>query len=160
MAQVSKFKDSGTARPRFDYSIREVQTLLGLYDQQRDVHGPAMHEELEALKSAALVLTVTAWETYVEDTVLDQFEHLIQQADTPDALASAFNAVAHSWLSSGPKPPDLRSWTGDGWRDVLLEHFTQELARFHSPNSKNVAALFSRYLSLDIRRAWHWSGVL
>lgn len=121
---------------------------------------------LEVLKRAGLVLAVTAWETFIEDTLEEQFEKRLSLAKTPKDIESTFNSVAEAWLQRAQqqrapvKPPDLEKWTLDGWKGIIREKFEKDLAELNTPSSSNVRELFKRYLAInDLTQSWRWRGV-
>ena len=114
------------------------------------------------MKRSALILTVTAWESFLEDTVTEQLETRLRKACDPSEQRSVFNSVAHEWLTSA-KPerlvPDLVHWTGDGWKDMVRKSLADSLEAFHSPKSENTNRLFDQYLGISICEHWFWKGV-
>ncbi len=110
---------------------------------------------------AGVILTVTAWETFVEDTLRTYAAHVLETATTPDEVPKAFNAVAQAWLAATTEkrhitPPGLKKWTGDGWKAMIREHFENEVATFNTPKSENIANLFQRYAAFDVCALWKW----
>jgi len=147
-------------RTNFGYATHQAIRLLSIHDgftRQKRGRPP---DDLEALKRAALILTVTAWESFVEGTVLRELRQRLQEATSPLDVQSTFNAVAHQWLvpqeSKKPKPPDLAKWAGDGWKKLITTSLANDLDRFNTPGSANVRELFKRYLGLDVTRHWSW----
>lgn len=112
---------------------------------------------------AGVILTVTAWETFVEDTLRTYAAHVLETPTSPDEVPKAFNAVAQAWLfTTADKrhltPPGLKKWTGDGWKTMIREHFENEVATFNTPKSENIASLFQRYAGFDVCALWKWEG--
>lgn len=110
---------------------------------------------------AGVILTVTAWETFVEDTLRALTTHLLEEAVTPDDVSKLFNVVALAWLDPTADrrdrmPPGLRRWTGIGWKTVIREHFEKEVATFNTPKSKNIISIFEKYAGFDIAAHWNW----
>jgi hypothetical protein len=116
-----------------------------------------------AVKRSALILAVTAWESFVEDTVTEQLDKLLKSTSDPAAIPSIFNNIAREWLdqarSGNKKPPDLMLWTADNWKKLVNQSLLRSLDTFHTPNSANAARLFKRYLGVDIVKKWAWKGV-
>jgi hypothetical protein len=83
---------------------------------------------LGALNRAALVMSVSAWEAYVEE-ILREALRWIRPANPPMGQWSALNAAALS-----------------------------QLARFNNPNVENVRNLFAGSLGIgDITTEWYWA---
>lgn len=118
--------------------------------------------QLEALKRSALILAVTAWESFVEDTVKQQLKIILDAASTPSQIQSIFNSAAQEWLEpEGGKRvgPNLVSWTGDSWKQVIQDSLLAKLDRFHTPNTANVDTLFKRFLNQSsISSSWYWQN--
>jgi hypothetical protein len=57
------------ARMNFNEARGDAVTLLKIHDQATGGKSGRPKPELEALKRSALILAVTAWESFVEDTV-------------------------------------------------------------------------------------------
>lgn len=85
---------------------------------------------LGALNRGVVVLSVSAWEAYVEELVKEAVEKMRPQAP-PMGVWPALNATARS-----------------------------QVGRFNNPNPDNVRGLFAEALGLpDITLGWHWKGV-
>jgi len=111
------------------------------------------------LKRASVILTVTAWETYVEDKLSALFAARLAVASKPEDVQSAFRASAQAWLSSrSPKPNELEQWTGDRWKQRLRSDFRSELSQLHTPNAANIRALSRRFIGRDLTNSWCWRG--
>jgi hypothetical protein len=83
---------------------------------------------LGALNRAVVVMSVSAWEAYVEE-VLREALRSIRPANPPVGHWSALNAAALS-----------------------------QLGRFNNPNVENVKSLFADYLGIaDITLEWYWA---
>ncbi|MDX1931084.1 MAG: HEPN domain-containing protein [Capsulimonadales bacterium] len=63
------------AKAVFDYSIKDAESLLALFDT---VHKQSSPENAEVLKRAGLILALTAWETYVEDRVREEMRQRLR----------------------------------------------------------------------------------
>ena len=152
---------SGTnARFNFDFGLGDVKILLRFHDSQTGGGKGRPSRELEVFKRAGVILAVTAWETFIEDTLKDQFGAKLNAANSPKDVESTFNSVAQAWLDRDKiKPPELAQWALDGWKSMLMEKFSGDIEALNTPNSANVRELFKRYLGEDITKAWCWQGV-
>jgi hypothetical protein len=151
------------ARTDFNAARDDAIILLQTHDHASGGKAGRPKRELEALKRSALILTVTAWESFVEDTVVEQNEALLQCTSDPAAISPIFNGIAHEWLDSvrsgTRKPSDLVYWTGDKWKDLIRQSLRKHLDSFHTSNSENVAKIFRRYLGVDIAKCRSWQAV-
>jgi hypothetical protein len=142
----------------FETAIADVEHLLELHDvENRRKHGHS-NPYLEVLKRAGIILTVTTWETFIEDALEEAVRARLDRAQDPKEMIGTFNAVATDWLNNkgNVKPPNLLRWTQDGWKSVIGEQFHREIARLNSPHSRHIMEITKRYLSHDLTQAWHW----
>jgi len=111
------------AKETFDQAILDAENLLAHFNTLNTHPPPA---EIEVLKRAGLVMAMTAWETYVEDRLVEVCE---------DRLATVTN-----------------TWSVDFVRGKLAE----EIKRLHNPNSQKTAELFREYAGIDVTASWSW----
>lgn len=144
-------------------TLLDVGVLVAAHDDFTNQAAGRPPIFLEVYKRAGIILTVTTWETFVEDALRFKFEERLNNAKQVIDVQSTFNAVAHAWLESKPdfrpKLTDLAAWTGKGWKSILVDKFQKDLAELNTPNSANVGKLFKRYLDIDITKQWKWQGV-
>ncbi len=144
--------------------MSDVQNLLDIHDDKSEKKTGTPDKSLEVLKRAGVFLVISAWETFIEDTLREQFTTRLNDATSPDQLLSTFNSVAANWLFSPdgiilPKPTDLINWTGDGWKNVIREKLEEDVSSLNTPNSGNVKTLFKRYFNIKIDESWKWNKV-
>lgn len=148
------------ARFNFDFALRDVKILLDFHDSETSRGKGRPARELEVFKRAGVILAITVWETFIEDTLTNQFRAKLDDAESPKDVESTFNSVAKAWLERDKvKPPELAKWALDGWKSILLEKFTDDIEKLNTPNSANIRSLFKRYLGADITNEWRWQGV-
>jgi hypothetical protein len=88
---------------------------------------PGRQYGLASLNRAAVVVSVSAWESYVEELMRESLQTL------------------------RPPAPALGSWP------ALSTFISGQLGRFNTPNSQNVANLINSCLGLaDVRISWGW----
>lgn len=112
------------ARTNFDIAINDAETLLEHFDAINTKPPP---ESAEVLKRAGLIMALTAWETYVEDRVVEEV-----------------NAR-------------LRVVNGSHLGEFMLSRLQEELKRFHNPNTEKTKKLFRDYLGVDVTASWTWN---
>ncbi|MFI8619320.1 HEPN domain-containing protein [Acidovorax sp. Leaf78] len=112
------------AHETFDSAIEDACALLALIDSmyKQDPVAPTA----EALKRAGLVMSLTAWETYVEDRVTE-------------AVNMRLKAVSGSPIGN-----------------FVSSRLNDELKRFHNPNSEKTRRIFLDYLEVDVTAGWKW----
>ena len=110
------------AAATFDSSIEDAATLLAHFDS---VHKTSP-ESAEVLKRAGLVMALTAWETYVEDRVVEAVQ------------------------------ARLRVLEGSSVGKFVAGKLDEELKRFHNPTADKTKRLFFDYLEVDVTSGWKW----
>jgi hypothetical protein len=113
------------AYEQFEYGIKDAEALLDLVDQF-NAKPPVQNSEV--LKKAGLVLALTAWETYVEDRVIEEMD-------------TKLKVVAGSYVG-----------------EFIKKKLHHELKNFHNPNSDRTQKLFREFLEIEIAPAWSWAN--
>src|SRR5260370_2956086 len=103
----------------FSFVMDDVERLLQLHDRGTEGRRGRPSRQLAVFKRAAIILEVTAWESFIEDAIRTSAMNALEFASSPSELQTWFNSAAHKWLASTPKPPSVAEWTGDGWRMLL-----------------------------------------
>ncbi|MCF6455522.1 HEPN domain-containing protein [Pseudoalteromonas sp. MMG024] len=111
----------------FQFAISDAEDLLHCYDI---LNNSQEHTGSDALKRSALIMTLTAWETYVEDVITEIFEN-------------KFGALHGSQIGS--------------FMDRQLE---LRLKTFHNPNSSKTKQIFEEFFGYDITQDWSWNNYL
>lgn len=141
-------------------SLADPQKLLELHDQARGESGRPKRE-LEVLKRATIILTVTSWETFIEGVLKFGLQDRLRSATNPKELRGTFHLVAKEWLKRSnlaDHPERLAEWTGDGWRELVQKEFKSDLDKFHTPKSDGIRRMFEKYLEVDVTARWRWRG--
>lgn len=133
--------------------------LRAFYDQETKKRAGRSSLHNEVLKRAGIILSITAWETYIEDTLTARFKYRIAQCKEPREMQSAFNLVAEEWLNSKPTPPQVAKWASSGWKQMVSNRFYADIEALNTPNSINIRRLTKRYLGFDLTTRWKWPGV-
>ncbi len=105
----------------FAQSIRDAENLLAHFDKLNTKPPPPANE---VLKRAGLIMAMTAWETYVEDRVLEVATDRLHRLD--DAVTAKF----------------VRSRLDD------------DIKRLHNPSSEKTIQLFKDYAGVDLTDKW------
>lgn len=148
------------ARGTFDASVSDVREILDVYDRRPKRSDSWRHVDGEALLRAAVILTATAWETFIEDTLTGEFAERIDAARDPQEVASTFNYCAQRWLEGKPQSPTLADWTGDGWKAKLRLQCEAEVGGISNPSAKRTREAFERFLNhKNVTASWRWRGV-
>ncbi len=118
--------DTSQASLTFAEAIKDAENLLAHFDALNTKPPPP---EIEVLKRAGMVMAMTAWETYVEDRVLEA--STMRLAHVVDASIASF---MHARLN-------------------------EEIKRLHNPSSEKTIQLFRDYAGVDVSVHWRWSHV-
>lgn len=118
--------DGSQASLTFAEAIKDAENLLAHFDKLNSKPPPP---ELEVLKRAGLVMAMTAWETYVEDRVLE-------------AAAARLTGVSDPSLAS-----------------FVKSRLNEEIRRLHNPSSEKTIQLFKDYAGVDVFSQWKWNHV-
>tara|TARA_Y100000780_G_C13673547_1_gene413344 strand:- start:1236 stop:1778 length:543 start_codon:yes stop_codon:yes gene_type:complete len=113
------------AKTSFEYGIKDAEELLAHFDSMNTNPPPA---NAEVLKRAGLVMALTAWETYVEDRVVE-------------GVQKRLVAVSGSYVG-----------------DFINKKLQMELKQFHNPTSEKTKKLFIDYLDIDVTQGWTWAN--
>jgi len=105
----------------FAQSIRDAENLLAHFDKLNTKPPPP---ENEVLKRAGLIMAMTAWETYVEDRVVEAAEARLQRLD--DTAVAKF----------------------------VQSRLDDDVKRLHNPSSEKTIQLFKDYAGIDLTSRW------
>lgn len=114
------------AKAVFDIAIQDAERILEAYEHMKNL--PDSTRDPEELKRAALIMSLTAWETYVEDRVSEE-------------VAIQIKVLQGSQIGS-----------------FISQALEKELKFFHTPNSKKTKDIFERFIGVDITASWSWPG--
>jgi hypothetical protein len=143
-------------RANFDFAMDDVAKLLKLHDAETARRPGRPGRQVEVFKRAAIILGITAWESFIEDTIRACATTTLEFAAAPEEVRSWFNSTAERWLRESPKPPAMSAWTGNGWKIFLKRRLEDDLRKLNSPCCKNISELSKRYLNIDLPKKWIW----
>jgi len=109
----------------FEYSIKDAEELLAHFDT---INSNPTQQNAEVLKRAGLVMALTAWETYVEDRLLEEMNRKL-------------GVVAGSYVGN-----------------FVLKKLHTDLKQFHNPSSDKTKRIFQEYLGIDVTEGWSWAN--
>lgn len=108
--------------------LADALELDAIHNQLR-TGNPGRQFGLASLNRAAVVISISAWESYVEELMRECLQ-VLQPALPPLGLWPALNAFIPG-----------------------------EISRFHTPNTQNVANLINRCLGLaNVQASWRWKN--
>ncbi|TXM15458.1 HEPN domain-containing protein [Vibrio parahaemolyticus] len=112
------------AKANFEYSISDAEQLLECYDQLNGCNSNSQPPEV--LKRATLIMTLTAWETYVEDIA-------------KELVYAKYGVVMGSQVGR-----------------LIEKRLEEHLRYFNNPGSKKTKALFEEFFGIDVTESWVW----
>jgi hypothetical protein len=163
--RIGEVRISARALINAQVALNEIRTTLDVVQAIEQVSSPR-HRIQALFGKSGLILTITTWETFVEDILkLSVFEKL-DRISSPKEVQSIFNSVARSWYESIKrsednhlKPNEFVKWTGEGWKQLIRDKLQDDLDKLNTPNSKNIQDLTKKYLGEDITEKWSWPGM-
>jgi hypothetical protein len=109
-----------------DQLLEDARELDAIHSQLR-TGNPGRQFGLASLNRAAVVMSVSAWESYIEELMRESLQAL------------------------RPPAPPMGNWP------ALNAFILGEVGRFNTPNATNVANMINRCLGLaDVRTSWGW----
>jgi hypothetical protein len=114
------------AQATFLEGIKDAENLLAHFDKLNTRPPPP---EIEVLKRTGLVMAMTAWETYVEDRVLE-------------ASRARLAGLTDSSLA-----------------EFVQSRLDDEIKRLHNPNATKTVQLLNDYAGVDVLPQWKWNHV-
>lgn len=109
----------------FEHGIKDAEELLAHFDA---INANPPPSNAEVLKRAGLVMALTAWETYVEDRLIE-------------AMDKKLGVVAGSYVGN-----------------FIHKKMQTDLKQFHNPTSDKTKRLFHEYLEVDVTEGWSWAN--
>lgn len=109
----------------FGVAIQDAEELIQCFD---DLNGGEV-EAPEVLKRAALIMTLTAWETYVEDRVEEELTRSLQLLK------------------------------GSHIGEYMFKRLNETLKAFHTPSGRKAQKLFLDFTGVDVTDQWTWNNM-
>lgn len=108
----------------FQSAIKDAENLLQHFNSLNSQPPPP---ETEVMKRAGLIMAMTAWETYVEDRVLEHAKGRLEKLND--------RAIAL----------------------LVESKLNEEIKRLHNPTSEKTIQLFLDYAGVDLSHHWKWN---
>jgi hypothetical protein len=115
-----------SAKQGFIFAISDAEELISCYDAMNS--GDSNNQPPEVLKRAALIMTLTAWETYVEDVASELIE-------------KKYGVVMGSQVGN-----------------IIDNRLQEHLKVFNNPDSKKTKDLFLEFFGIDVTESWVWGN--
>lgn len=114
------------AKKEFEFAISDAEEIIACYDTMNNGAGDTRPPEV--LKRAALIMILTAWETYIEDAVTE-------------LINEKYGMVMGSQLGN-----------------IIQGRLNVYLKTFNNPDSKKTRDLFHEFFGLDVTESWTWGN--
>jgi hypothetical protein len=114
------------AKEAFGFAISDAKELISCFDMMNA--GDCTNKPPEVLKRASLIMTLTAWETYVEDVASELIE-------------TKFAMVMGSQVGL-----------------IINNRLKDYLKVFNNPGSKKTKDLFFEFFDIDVTESWVWGN--
>ena len=150
-------------------SLDRLQKRLGDADRLIEIHeectGPDRGRRYgyDVLNRSTVVLTVAAWESFVEDFLSASVRKLLRRwrdsQEVPAGVRSALLFHVHEQHKMS-KPSDATKaaiwrFTGHGWRTEYLQWRLGKIRRLNTPNHENIVKYYSQVIGLpDVSASW------
>jgi hypothetical protein len=128
---------------------QQFTNQIGYVDQLISIHaklqtGKGRRHEQEAIHRAGVVMTVAAWESYIENVLLEGVAAIESNAGIGIAAAAA---------PAVPIPP----WARHTF-DLRRTEIKNSIKKFNTPNAVNVRDLFVDSLEFNPWLSWNWNA--
>jgi len=114
-----------TALNNFELAMQDANDLLVCYDSLNIKEQP---KAPEVLKRAALIMILTAWESYIEDM-------------SDEMLNSKFGILKGSHVGN-----------------FIQDQLALRLTTFNNPDSQKTKKLFEEFFGIDVTKKWEWNN--
>ncbi|MEL7668462.1 MAG: HEPN domain-containing protein [Actinomycetota bacterium] len=112
------------ASKTFEYSISDARALLEYFDAS----AKSSPTDGEVLKRAGLIMASVAWETYIEERLVEEVTSRLANVD------------------------------GSRVGRFMIDRLNEDLRRCNNPTSEKVRKLYRDYLEVDITASWEWDN--
>lgn len=106
-----------------------------------------------------MIFVTACWESFVEDLLVEAFDHLVAHAAGHAQLSGPAQTAIRKRIMN-KSPVDLPVWDGDalGWRALATKWMKDVyIDRWHTPKSANIDNNYKDVLDLaDLSASWSW----
>lgn len=142
--------------------LSDAQSLIGFHGELTGDE-PGRRYAVDALNRGSIVLSVAAWDAFIEDLARANSLVLARRLKGPKRLPDGCRDAFLNWmiaiqdLSKPTKEAKRTIWsmTGPGWRLKFAEYSRIKSQSYGTPNAKRIRKLFKDSLGLeDITSSW------
>jgi hypothetical protein len=142
--------------------IEDAQRLITIHEESTGI-APGRRYDYDALNRSAVILSVAAWEGFVEDLLKYAVRRMATRLESAGDLPMSVRDVMlvkihadHDWKTpnTGVKNA-LWSLAGSGWRSTYISYATSRIRGLNTPNAENVQKLYATVIGLkDFAADW------
>lgn len=148
------------ARKAFDSNAKDIERLLELHKKEGGVLKGRRYG-LEVLNKSAIVLITAYWEAYCEDIAAEGLEHIINNANSAEALPKALKKEIAKAISENKNNLEMWKIADAGWKTYLKDRLDElqlkRNRRLNTPKSNNIDDLFRSAIGISkISSEWRW----
>lgn len=142
--------------------IEDAQRLITIHEESTGI-APGRRYDYDALNRSAVMLSVAAWEGFVEDLLKYAVRQMATKLETADDLPKSVREVMlvkihsdHDWKTPNTAVKSaMWSLAGSGWRSTYIGYATSRIRGLNTPNAENVQKLFATVVGLkDFAADW------
>lgn len=152
-------KIHSSAIETFNENMKDVDRLLTIH---RDLSGDSAGRKhgVQVLNKAAILLITACWEAFCEDLCRQAVLFLLGKVEGPNEFPSSVRWTVARRLRADKNESRVWSLAGDGWKNEVLLHCDDLLARFNTPKSAKIDDLYRSAVGIDrISQRWYWAGM-
>ena len=147
---------------RLQTRLKDARRLVEIHEECTG-NQPGRRHGYDTLNKSVIVLTVAAWEDFIEDLAKYAAIQINGRAKGPSTLPSnvrdamlAHLYVAGGWDSLTQKTKDpVWALSGRGWRREYLAYVKVRVNSLHTPNYANAKKLYSSLIGLsELTKTW------
>ncbi|OMF16546.1 hypothetical protein BK131_00660 [Paenibacillus amylolyticus] len=136
------------ASRNFKRKTIDAKRLARDYEDLLIIRGNKGRTALDHLTRSGVVLLAGAWETYIEDVILEGAVHLAV-IDDPKNLPKEVKKSINLYIRNHKEDSKPLSIAGDGWKKVFLDEVVEPtLKGLNSPKIENVDSLAMKLLGV------------
>ncbi|HLB46994.1 MAG TPA: HEPN domain-containing protein [Anaerolineales bacterium] len=140
--------------------LLDVRTLLFWHRRAKSLILKEDWYSLEVFKRAGIIISVTAWETFIEDVLSVEFAARLAKTETVEQTKNNFRRIIKAPIDANRLTTyDLANFSVDDLKGLISNRFNKELGGLHNPNSKNIRDLSTKFLGSDLTTNWQWRKV-
>jgi|TARA_B110000093_G_scaffold177982_1_gene215855 hypothetical protein len=133
--------------------LTDVERIIASHGQLN--HSGKGRRGLGHITRSGVLMLCAAWESYVEEVMLEGVVYFSGKFDSPKELPKSIQKELSSHVKDSKhelKPLEL---AGEGWKTLYRNHTEEVLMGLNTPKSGNLNPLFKRFLGIEeLSESW------